>query len=151
MKIQDWAIEEFESELRKLGQHAKIDLEESNKGVSRGSLFGNFMGVTLMVFPEGLISIPAVCSYKAPSPAVAATSAKQRFDRQNARDTRYPDKARNRKGGHLGPIVDHDLRCGNEHCRCQKETDQERKSRARGAYNTVRWWEANTSWRLGPV
>jgi len=149
MKIQDWAIEEFEGELRKLGQDAKIDWKESNKEVSRGCRFANFKGVTLMVFPEGLISIPAVCSYTAPSPAVAATTAKERFDRQNARDTPYPEKARNRKGGHLGPIVDHDLRCGNEHCPCQKETEQTRKSRARGSYNDVHWWETNTSWRLG--
>ena len=96
-----------------------------------------------------LISIPAVCSYTARSPAVAAASAKERFDKQKVNDDRYPERAQHRKGGHLGPVVDYDLKCGNEDCPCQKETLQKRRSRARGACNSVRWWETNTSWRLG--
>ncbi|HET9307739.1 MAG TPA: hypothetical protein VFO46_17095 [Candidatus Sulfotelmatobacter sp.] len=107
---QDWPTKEFEIELRKRGQHAKIDWEESNKEVSRGFLFGNFMGVTLMVYPEGVISIPAVCSYKALNPEVAAASAMERFDRQKARDDANLERARKRIGGHLGQIVEHDLR-----------------------------------------
>jgi hypothetical protein len=148
---QGWASKELESELRKRGQNAKIDWEESSSNESCGCLFGQFEGVTLMVYPEGLISIPAVCSYTASSPAIAAASAKDRFDRQKARDDANPKKARDRQGGHLGPILSHDLRCGNELCHCKTETSQERQRRARGAYNTVQWWETNTTWRLGPV
>jgi hypothetical protein len=149
---QGWATKEFDNELSERGP-AKMNWEESNVEVSRGCLFGNFMGVTLMVYPEGLISIPAVCSYTAPSPALAAASAKERFDKQNARDRRLPATAQNRNGGHLGPIVDHDLKCENGHCPCRKPgtTSQDRRKRARGDCNTLRWWETHTSWRLGPV
>lgn len=134
---QDWAIKEFENELRRRG-HPKVDWEESNIEITRGCLFGNFMGVTLMVYPEGLISIPAVCSYTAPSPAVAATSAKERFARQKARDDDNPARAQKRRGGHLGPIVDLDLKCGNQQCRCLNEESEERRRRARGACNTLK-------------
>jgi hypothetical protein len=144
---QDWATKEFDSELRKLGQHAKIDWEESNIEPSRGSLFGDFRGVTLMVYPEGLISIPSVCSYKAPSPAVAATSAKERFDKQRANDNNKPQNAWERQGGHLGSKIGFDLKCG-EKCPCQTELPEKRRKRARGACNTVQWWESHTSWRV---
>ena len=150
---QGWATKEFDRELTKLG-YAKMNWEESSAGVSRGCLFENFTGVTLMVYPEGLISIPAVCSYTDSSgSAVAATTAKARFDRQKARDDNDLARAQKRQGGHLGPIVDHDLKCENGHCPCRKAgtTSQDRRSRAQGAYNTVRWWETNTNWKLGPV
>lgn len=151
MRIQqDWATKEFESELGKLGQHARLEWKESATEPSRGCLFGEFKGVTLMVYPEGLISIPAVCSYKAPSPAIAATTAKERFDKQKARDDRNRDRAQGRQGGHLGSIIGHNLKCGNEKCPCQKETPETRRKRARGTFNSLQWWETNTSWRLNP-
>jgi hypothetical protein len=108
---QEWATKEFERELRKRGQPEKIDWKESNEDVSRGCLFGEFLGVTLMVYPEGLISMPAVCSYTAPSPPIAATSARERWERQKARDDANPERAQKRIGGHLDQRVDHDLMC----------------------------------------
>lgn len=151
---QEYAIKDFESEARKRGQDAKIDWKESNCNESRGSLFGNFGGITLMVYPEGLISIPAICSYgppKYPTPAIAAASAKELWDRQKKRDDANPKKAQERQGGHLGQILEPDLKCQNEDCPCRRETPEERRKRARGAFNTVRWWETHSRWRLGSV
>jgi hypothetical protein len=85
---------EFESELRKRGKNAEIDWEESSIPESRGVLFGGFEGVTLMVYPNGLMNISAVCSYhppKYPTPVIAAASAKELWARQKRRDDARED------------------------------------------------------------
>jgi hypothetical protein len=137
---QDHYIKQFESEVRKRGENPDLNWKESNSPESRGALFGDFQGVTLMVYPSnGLISIPAVRTYhppKYPTPVIAAASAKDLWARQKRRDDGNLDLARSRTTGHLGPIVDPDLKCRNPKCPCQDENPQARKGRARGGLNT---------------
>jgi len=136
---QDDRIKEYENEVRKRGGNAAMAWKESNSPESHGVLFADVDGVTLVIYPNGLISVPAVCSYhppKYPTPVVAAASAKELWARQKARDDAHPEKAKKRKGGHLGPIVDRDLKCGNKDCPCQRQSPEERQNRARGAFNT---------------
>lgn len=107
---------EFENEVRERGRNTKIDWKESNSPESRGVLFADVDGVTLVVYSNGLISIPAVRTYhppEYPTPIVAAVSAKELWAKQKARDDAQPETARNRRTGHLGPIVDPDLKCRN--------------------------------------
>ncbi len=95
-------IKEFEIEAESRGENPAIDWKESNSPESLGCLFGDFNGVTLMVYPKGLINVPAVCSYhppKYPTPIIAAVSAKELWGRQRTRDELFPDKAYKRKGG----------------------------------------------------
>ena len=131
-------IEKFESEGKTRGGNAEIDCKESDSPLSRGVLFGNSEGVTLIVYLEGFISIPAVSSYDKPNPTpvIAAASAKELWARQKRRDDANPDRAKHRAGGHLGPVVDPDRKCRNDGCPCQKESPEDRKKRARDAYNT---------------
>jgi hypothetical protein len=137
--LQSDRIKEFESEVRTRGENAEIDWKESGSPESRGVLFGDSKGITLMVYPQGLISIPAVRSYhppKYPTPVIAAASAKELWAGQKRRDDANPERARDRKTGHLGPIVDPDLKCRNVGCRCHKESPGDRQKRALGGRNT---------------
>jgi len=47
-------IKEFETEVRKRNGNAVIDWKESNSPESRGVLFAEVEGVTLVVYPNGL-------------------------------------------------------------------------------------------------
>lgn len=99
---QDAYIMKFESEVRTRGENAEMDWKESSSPQSRGALFGNFKGVTLIVYPEGVINIPAVCTYgqpKYPTPAIAAASAKELWAGQKRRDDANPNSAKHRAGG----------------------------------------------------
>ena len=130
---------EFENEVRERGRNANIDWKESNSPESLGVLFADVDGVTLVVYPNGLINIPAVRTYhppEYPTPIVAALSAKELWAKQKARDDDRPETARNCRTGHLGPIVDLDLKCRNKVCPCQAEDQEERQKRAQGGFNT---------------
>jgi hypothetical protein len=136
---QSKTIGEFQVEGMKRGAKAVLDWEESYILESRGVLFADAEGVTLVVYPNGLISIPAVRSYhppKYPTPVIAAASARELWARQKARDEANPVLARTRATGHLGPIVDPDLKCKNKDCHCHKEDSEVRQKRARGGFNT---------------
>src|ERR1035437_6150227 len=137
--LQDDRIREFENEVRKRGGSAEMGWRESNSPESRGVLFADVDGVTLVVYPNGLISIPAVRTYhppKYPTPVVAAASAKELWARQKARDDAQPALAKSRRTGHLGPIVDPDLKCRNKVCPCHQESPAARQKRAQGGFNT---------------
>jgi len=136
-------LKEFESEAVKLGKNPKVDWNESYAPESRGCLFGEFYGVTLMVYPNGLINVPSVRSYhppKYPTPASAAAAADELWAKQKARDDANLQRAKQWKTGHLGPIVEPDLKCRNVGCSCQKETLQERQKRTQGGFNTNPNW-----------
>jgi len=132
-------IKEFEGEVRRRGENAEIGWEESSNAETRGVLFGAFAGVTLMVYPNGLISIPAVRSYhppKYPTPVIAAASSKQLWAGQKRRDDANPEKAKERRGGHLHPIVDTNLKCRSADCPCHNQGPGDLQKRARGGRNT---------------
>jgi hypothetical protein len=134
-------VKEYESEVRKRGGSPVRDWKESTSPESRGAFFEDVDGVTLMVYPEGLISIPARCSWSLEkyTHVTAAACAKELWARQKRRDDANPEKARNRAGGHLGPIVGPNLKCGQDRsprCPCQDENPAQRQKRARGAFNT---------------
>jgi hypothetical protein len=132
-------IKEFETEVRKRDRNAVIDWKESSSPESRGVLFTEVEGVTLVVYPNGLISVPAVRTYhppKYPTPVIAAASAKELWARQKARDDANPKTAKGRRTGHLGPIVDPDLKCRNKDCPCHQQRPEDRQKRAQGGFNT---------------
>lgn len=136
--LQEARIKEFEIEVRNRGRNPVIDWKESNSPESRGILFADVDGVTLMVYRDGLISIPAVRTYhppKYPTPIIAATLATELWTKQKARDDSNPDLAQSRRTGHLGPIVDLDLKCRNKICPCHRENSDDRQRRARGGFN----------------
>jgi hypothetical protein len=137
--LQDDRVKEYESDVNNRGGNAVTDWRESNSSESRGVLFGEVDGITLVVYPNGLISIPAVRTYHPPNyptPVIAAASAKELWARQKARDDAQPDLAKSRRTGHLGPIVNHEWECQNEVCPCHRENPGERQRRARGGHNT---------------
>jgi hypothetical protein len=132
-------LKEFENELKKRGRSAVSDWKESNNPESRGVLFADVDGVTLMLYPDGLISVPSVRTYhppKYPTPVAAAASANELWARQKARDDTNPFLAQSRRTGHLGPIVGQELKCGNKICPCHRESSAERQKRAQGGFNT---------------
>jgi len=136
--LQDARIKEFKDEVRKRGGNAVPNWKESNSPESRGILFADVDGVTLMVYLDGLISIPAVRTYhppRYPTPIIAAALATELWTRQKARDDANRGLAKSRVTGHLGPIVDPDLKCRIGDCRCQTESQEDRQRRARGGYN----------------
>jgi hypothetical protein len=136
--LQDARIKEFEIELKTRGRNAVVNWNESNSSESRGILFAEVDGITLMVYDDGLISIPAVRTYhppEYPTPIIAATLATELWAGQKARDDANLDLAKSRRTGHLGPIVDPDLKCRNKVCPCQLESSDVRQRRARGGYN----------------
>ncbi len=137
---QSSTIREYENELGKRGRTPAKGWRESTAPESRGVLFADVAGVTLMVYPDGLINIPSRCSWSFDkyTHITAAACASELWARQKQWDDARPDAARNRAGGHLGPIVATDLKCDAEGCPCQKETPSQRQSRARGAYNAMR-------------
>jgi hypothetical protein len=135
---QDARIEEFDIELKKRGGNAVIDWKESHSPESRGILFAEVDGVTLMVYSDGLISVPAVRTYhppRYPTPIIAAALATELWTKQKARDDANPVLAKSRATGHLGPIVGPDLKCRNKTCPCQQESSDVRQRRARGGFN----------------
>ena len=135
---QDARIKEFEIEVKKRGGNAVIDWKESHSPESRGILFADVDGVTLMVYSDGLISIPAVRTYhppRYPTPIIAAALATELWAGQKARDDANLDLAKSRRTGHLGPIIDPDLKCRNTNCPCQRESSDVRQRRARGGFN----------------
>jgi len=131
-------IKEFEREVRSRGDDPEIDWKESINSESRGVLFGDFMGVTLMVYPDGLINIPARCSWSFDkyTHVTAAASAKELWAGQKRRDDANPGRAKKRSGGHLGPIVAPNLKCQIDDCPCQTQSQEGRRKRARGAFNS---------------
>ena len=136
--LQDDGVKEYESEVNKRGGSAVTDWRESNSVESRGVLFGDVDGVTLVVYPNGLISIPAVRTYHPPNystPVIAAASAKELWAGQKVRDDARADLAKSRRTGHLGPIVDPDLKCRNKGCPCHQESPSVRQKRAQGGFN----------------
>jgi hypothetical protein len=136
--LQDARIKEFEIEARKRRGNAVIDWKESNSSESRGIIFADVDGITLMVYLDGLISIPAVRTYHPPrysTPIIAAALATELWTKQKARDDANPDLAKSRRTGHLGPIVELDLECRNKVCPCHGESPAIRQSRARGGFN----------------
>ena len=48
----------------------------------------------------------------------------------------HPEKAKTRTTGHLGPIIDPDLKCRNKICSCRSENLEVRQKRAQGGFNT---------------
>jgi hypothetical protein len=133
--LQEARIKEFESEVRKRGGNLVINWKESTSLESRGILFADVDGITLVVYRDGLISIPAVRTYhppKYPTPIIAAALATELWTGQKARDEAQPETAKSRRTGHLGPIVDPDLRCRNDYCPCHRENSDVRQRRARG-------------------
>ena len=136
--LQDDRVKEYESEVNKRGGSAVTDWRESNSVESRGVLFGEVDGITLMVYDDGLISIPAVRTYHPPdypTPIIAATLATELWAKQKARDNSNPDLSKSRRTGHLGPIVDADLKCRNKVCPCHLESPAVRQKRAQGGRN----------------
>ena len=132
-------IKEFESAAEKRGANAALDWKESLHPESLGVLFAEADGVTLMLYPNGLISIPAVRTYhppKYPTPIVAAACAKELWARQKARDDANPVLARTRRTGHLSPVIDLDLKCQSKDCPCHQETPVMLRKRAQGGFNT---------------
>jgi hypothetical protein len=136
---QNGTIKDFEIEAAKQCATVVLDWKESCSPESRGVLFADADGVTLVVYPNGLISIPAVRTYHPPkysTPITAAASATELWARQKTRDQANPLLARTRTTGHLGPIVNPDLKCSNKDCNCHKENAKARQKRARGGFNT---------------
>jgi len=133
-------IKEYENEVRKRGGNPALDWKESNSPESRGVLFADVDGVTLMIYTDGLINIPARCSWSFDkyTHITAAACAKELWTRQKRRDDANPEAAKKRAGGHLGPIVGPNLECGQDRsprCPCQDEDPEDRRNRARGARN----------------
>jgi len=136
--LQDARIKEFEIELKTRGRNAVMNWKESNSPESRGILFAEVDGITLMVYDDGLISIPAVRTYHPPdypTPIIAATLATELWAKQKARDNSNTDLSKSRRTGHLGPIVDADLKCRNKVCPCHGQSPADRQRRARGGFN----------------
>jgi hypothetical protein len=129
-------IKEYENEVRKRGGNAILDWRESNSPESRGILFADANGVTLMIYSDGLINIPAVRSWdpKKHYHVTAAACAKELWLRQKIRDDADRNTAKQRHTGHLDSIVGFDLKCRDIECPCQNP--EERQKRARGGRNT---------------
>jgi|ERR1700691_1083902 hypothetical protein len=89
-------IGEYENEIRRRGGNRKLDWNESNASESRGVLFAEVDGVTLMVYPDGLINIPARCSWSFDkyTHVTAAACAKVLWARQKKRDDNNPEAAK---------------------------------------------------------
>ncbi len=129
------AIREYESEVRRRGGNAVLDWKESNSTESRGILFADADGVTLMIYSDGLINIPAVRSWDPKKYHVtAAACAKELWSRQKMRDDADRDTAKQHHTGHLDSIVGLDLKCRDIECPCQNP--EGRQKRARGGHNT---------------
>jgi hypothetical protein len=140
-------IKEYENEVRKRGGNAALDWKESNSAESRGVLFADVGGVTLMVYPDGLINIPARCSWSFDkyTHVTAAACAKELWARQKKLDDANRKKAQERpgaprdptkrQGGHLDSLVGPDLKCRETARPCHKESQDGRQRRARGALN----------------
>jgi hypothetical protein len=138
-------IQEFETEVKNRGGHAATGWKESDAPESHGILFAEVDGITLMLYLDGLISIPAVRTYHPPrysTPVIAAALATELWAKQKARDDAKPELAKSRRTGHLGSIVGTDLKCRSKVCPCQNESQAERQRRARGGYN----WNPDRSW-----
>jgi hypothetical protein len=135
---QDDMARRLRDELGKRGHSGRIEWKESIGPESRGFLFGEVQGVTMTVTPNGLINIPAVRTYhppKYPTPVIAAACAGELWLRQKGRDDANSQLSKTRRTGHLGPIVDHDLRCRNKVCPCNSENQVVRRRRERGGFN----------------
>ncbi len=136
--LQDATVKEFEREVKKRGRSYVMDWKESTCTESYGILFAAADCVTLMVYHDGLISIPAVRTYhppEYPTPIIAAAGATELWAKQRARDEANPDLAKSRTTGHLGSAVDPSLKCCNELCPCHEENSELRQRRARGGFN----------------
>ena len=124
--LQDARIKEFESRAERTQvRNIAVNWKGGNSTESRGILFADVDGVTLMVYSDGLISIPAVRTYhppRYPTPIIAAALATELWAKQKARDDSNIVLAKSRRTGHLGPIVDPDLKCRNKICPCQGES-----------------------------
>jgi hypothetical protein len=84
---QTGTIREFEIETKKRGVSAELDWKESNVPESQGVLFADADGITLVVYSNGLISVPAVRTYhphKYPTPIMAAAFATVLWAEQRA-------------------------------------------------------------------
>jgi hypothetical protein len=135
---QERRINELEKEMKKRGNNMTPAWKESESHESHGVIFAALDGVTIVVAANGLVNIPAVRSYKGPqypTPVIAAASAKELWAKQKARDDANHASARVRRTGHLGPLVDPDLKCRNKACPCQSEAFELRRRRAQGGFN----------------
>lgn len=130
------AIEEYENEVRRRGGNPVRDWKESNSSESPGVLFKDVDGVTLMIYTDGLINIPAVRSWdtKKYYHVTAAACAKELWSRQKIRDDADRNTAKQRHTGHLDSIIGFDLKCRDIECPCHNP--EERQKRARGGRNT---------------
>jgi hypothetical protein len=130
---------QLEIELRNRGKSVSLVWQESTSSVSRGFIFSELRGVTITCSPSGLLNIPAVRSYhppKYPTPVIAAACADELWAKQSARDEANPKMAITFRTGHLGPLVNFDLKCQAKACDCASETDEQRQKRAQGGFNT---------------
>ena len=128
---------QLQEELARRG-HVSVEWEESYAPESRELLFTQVDGVTVTLAPNGLLNVSAVRTYhppKYPTPVIAAACAGELWERQKARDDAKIELAKTRSTGHLGPVVGHDLRCGNPACPCRAESAAERRHRQRGGFN----------------
>ena len=121
-------------------QQKKLDQLEDELGVKRGTLpiegeregyvFTNVNGVTVLIppnssSPRGGYMVPALHTYHMSS-LDAAIRAKELFAAQGPAQRKY---------GHLGPIVNLDWKCGDDHdsfCRCRWEPYERRVERSLG-------------------
>ena len=130
------AIKEYENEMNKRGRNGVLDWKESNSAESRGVLFADVDGgVTLMIYSDGLINIPAVrlMNEKKYYHVTAAVCAKELWAKQKASDDGDRNKAKQYVTGHLDPIVGFDLKCRDVECTCQNP--EGRRARSRGGFN----------------
>lgn len=124
-------------------QKEKLDQLEDELGVTRGTLpdrgisregyaFTEVQGITVLIArkssnPRGGYMIPAVRTYTertSPSNLDAAVRAKELFEKQT------PDSESDY--GHLSPLINTDWKCGNQTCRCNRESYQRRLERSLG-------------------
>jgi hypothetical protein len=112
---------------RKLGRKVPV-IADTDDG-----LFIEVSGVTAVteiIVPKGAYKVPALRHYD--EGLETAADAPRLWGEQKRRDDEDPVKARQHGTGHLNPVVGTNLKCGDKNCRCQKESDDERKERSFG-------------------
>lgn len=137
-------------------QREKISLLQNELRVKRGSVrelrivdeadgyvFAEVEGVTVLIESSGGrglwggYKLPAVRTYRQtgvrPNTALdAAIDASDHWNRQNRWDIANLSRAKERKTGHLGPLIDSDWNCNNNDCPCKGENKERRKERSLG-------------------
>jgi hypothetical protein len=108
---------------------AKVALPIRHEG-SDGLIFTEVDGVTVIIGVQGGYKIPAVRSY--PTGVQSAIHARSLWDTQYRWDLDNQLDARNRRTGHLSPIINKELKCGDKHCLCIDENAARLRSRSLG-------------------